>query len=210
MPHTLKCCTCSCSSWCLECSPDALSTPETPQGTRILWNWVQRQLPLKRFSSNSLFPSTAPFYLFHWMIPLVLYALRCRVQPSDTALVMLFCDYATTVIKMIRLTWILRSDGRRLGLLRWTDIPLLLAVQVCVGYYSTPLRISSLSLNGGITEPPCKVVEIKWDHAGKFTGHGTWIQKLSASGSRALSVGDCLRVCDLVILRSGIMVGSCL
>ena len=78
------------------------------------------------------------------MIPLVLYALRYRVQPSETALAMLFCDYATTVIKMIRLTWILRS-----------------AVQVCVGYYSTPLRISSLSVNGGITEPPCKVVEIK-------------------------------------------------
>ena len=95
------------------------------------------------------------------MIPLVLYALRYRVQPSETALAMLFCDYATTVIKMIRLTWILKSDGRRLGLLRWTLSPLLLAVQVCVGYYSTPLRISSLSLNGGITEPPCKVVEIK-------------------------------------------------
>lgn len=78
------------------------------------------------------------------MIPLVLYALLYRVQPSDTALVMLVCDYATTVIKMIRLTWILRS-----------------AVQVCVGYYSTSLRISSLSVNGGITEPPCKAIEIK-------------------------------------------------
>lgn len=37
MPHTL------------ECSPDPLSISETHQGTRILWNWDQKQLPLERF-----------------------------------------------------------------------------------------------------------------------------------------------------------------
>lgn len=183
---------------------DACLTPHPPRRlTRILLNWAQMQLPLGSFSSNSLSP------LLHFtssteLLPPVLCTPLYPVHPSGAALGLLFCDYDWTVVNSMDFE------------VRWTRVRIpqvdpdsrLLAAWLWIGYYCNSLRISSLSMNWGIIEPPCKVVKIKRDHACKVPARHLEYRSSQLVAAAVISVIDCLCVCDHVILKSGIVPGS--